>query len=398
MDRGIALSRLGRLAPVAVGVAVAVAVLAAGAGREGDLHQRLQEARLAAELSCGRPTILASSPPDPRSLERFDWAALLEMAATGAPHERWQAIEILGELGDARAVPALLRALVDRQGTVRPCLAAQSLGRLGDPRALEALVEAAGQRGNEDLRLCAIKSLGLLGAEQAVPVLVERVRRGEMLVAAAHALARIGTRAGAEAVVQASRDPSRAPWLVEPLGEFGLDVVEPELRRLLASQDVGPGTRRAAREGLWKLKVLGEEGRETSLVRVLHSREAPERRAWAAWRLGDEGFTDSAEALAAALGDPSDRVAMAAAAALLRFGAASEESVLARASDPGPAGRLAMAALGLVGTERSLGFLSSVREGGEMTRVAGRSVQWIRLRGFPHRSALALRAAAGPVR
>lgn len=382
--------------PILAGVAAAAAVLAAAAGREADLHERLQQARLAAELTCGRPTVLASRPPDARSLERFDWGGLLEMAATGAPHERWQAIEILGELGDARAVPALLRALADSRGTVRPCLAAQSLGRVGDLRALDALIEAAGQRGNEDLRLCAVKSLGLLRAERAVPVLVERVREGDVLVAAAHALARIGAREGAEAVARAARDPRRAAWLVEPLGEFGVDVAGSALRRLATSGDVGPGTRHVAREGLWKLGVLSEDDRETSLVRVLHSAEAPVRRAWAAWRLGDEGLTGSTGALAVALDDASERVALAAAAALLRFGPASEPDLLARASRSGPGQELAVAALGLVGTERSLTWLASVDAPAETASLAERSTQWLRARGIGSSRAIALARPARP--
>lgn len=396
MDRRIALSRNRPSAPVVVGVTVAAALLAAGSNRESDLHQRLQEARLVAELSCGRPTVLAWSPPGARALERFDWAGLLETAASGAPHERWQAIEILGELGDVRAVPALLQALADPQGTVRPCLAAQSLGRLGDPRALDALIEVAGQGGNEDLRLCAIKSLGLLRSERAVPVLALRVREGDMLVAAAQALARIGTRDGAEAVVEAAGDPRFAPWLVEPLGEFGLDVVEPALRRLATSNDLGAGTRRAAREGLWKLATLLGDDREASLVEVLQSTDAAERRAWAAWRLGDEGFTNSADALAAALGDPSERVATAAAAALLRFGPASEPSLLAWASEPGPGRHLAVAALGLVGTERSLARLASIDESGYIGRLASRSTQWLRARGVGGSRAIELAEAPQP--
>jgi len=375
--------------PVAVGIAAAAAVLAADTSREAGLHERLQEARLAAELSLGRPTVFAWRPPDARSLERVDWVGLLEAAATGAPHERWQAIGILGELGDVRAVPALLRALSDSRGTVRPCLAAQSLGRLGDPRAVDALIEAAGQDRNEDLRLCAIKSLGLLRSERAVPVLAQRVREADMLLAAAQALARIGTRDGAEAVVEAARDPRRAAWLVEPLGEFGLESVEPALRRLATSDNASAATRRAAREGLWKLGALAVDDRETSLVRVLRSDETSERRSWAAWRLGDEGFTGSTEPLSAALGDRSDRVAMAAAAALLRFGPASEPALLARASEPGAGRRIAVAALGLAGTERSLAWLPSVDEPEETAPLAARSRQWLRARGFGSSRAIA---------
>jgi HEAT repeat protein len=391
VERGIALTRPRALAPIAIGIAAALAVLAARSV-DDDLHRRLQKARLVAELSCGRPTVLASEPPNVDTLGRFDWVGLLEMVANGVPHERWQAIEILGELGDARAVPTLLGALVDRRGTVRPCLAAQSLGRLGDARAIDALIEAAGQPGNEDLRLCAIKALGLLRAERAVPVLSDAVRRREMLVAAAFALARIGTPGGAEAVVEAAHDPEFGTWLVGPLGEFGLEAVKPALGRLIGSADSGTGTRRVAHEALWKLGVLLEGDRESSLVRVLRFGKSQERRAWAAWRLGDEDLRGAMEALAVALADPSDRVRMAAAAALLRFGAASEDSLLARLSAPGEAGRLAVGALGLVGTERSLGLLETIDEPDEIAQLAGRSVQWIELRGFPRRN------AAGPGR
>ncbi len=391
MDRRVTLTRPWALAPIAAGIVATLAVLAAPLGDQHDLHRRLQQARLAAELSCGRPTLFASRPPDPDSLERFDWASLLEIAASGAPHERWQAIEILGEFGDGRAVPSLLQALVDRRGTVRPCLAAQSLGRLGDSRAVDALIDAAQQRANEDLQLCAIKSLGLLRSERAIPVLVAAVRRGDMLVPAAYALARIGTHAGARVVAEATRDPKQAPWLVEPLGEFGLAGVEPELQRLAESASSSTGTRLAAREALWKLEILLARDREISLVRVLEAEDASQRRAWAAWRLGDEGLVGSLDALAAALEDPSDRVAMAAAAALLRFGSVSEEILLARASNPGAGRRLAVAALGLVGTERSLGFLASIGDPDEIGRVATRSLQWLRLRGFSNRNALASR-------
>jgi HEAT repeat protein len=381
------------------GLTAALGALATRRGDDGDLHRRLQEARLEAELSCGRPTFLASEPPDPDSLVRVDWAGLVETVVDGAPHERWRAIEILGEFGDARAVPALLGALADPRGTlalrtylmgwkayfrlteVRPCLAAQSLGRLGDPRAVDALIAAAGQRENEDLRLCAIKSLGLLRAERAVPVLADAVHRGEMLVAASHALARIATPEGAEAVVSAARDPVRAPWVVDALGEFGLESAAPELRRLMAARELGVGTRGKAREGLWKLRVLLDGDRERSLVRVLGSGDTPERRAWAAWRPGDEGLHGSADALAEALGDPSERVRLAAAAALLRFGRSGEESLLARVAAPGEAGRLAVAALGLVGTERSLDLLERVDEPVELERLAQRSLRWVRLRG-----------------
>jgi len=365
-----------QIRPLAIGLVAALGVLTLGSS-DDDLHRRLQQARLEAELSCGRSTILASEPTDPTALERFDWPEWLELAVDGEPHERWRAIELLGEFGGPRAVPALLRALADPQGTVRPCLAAQSLGRVGDERAIQALIEAAAQHGNEDLRLCATKSLGLLRSERAVPVLIDSVQRDDMAVAAAYALARIGSEAGARAVAHASREPERAPWLVGPLGEFGLPAaVEPDLRRLARSPRVSESTRLAAREGLWKLEVLGSDGDPAAaLVTALRAEPSATRRAWAAWRLGDEGLQHATEALADALADPSERVALAATAALLRFGAASEPALLARIDRPGDGGRLAIAALGLVGTERSEQVLRTLD-----APVAARSLAWLRAR------------------
>jgi hypothetical protein len=51
---------------------------------------------------------------------------------------RLQAVAVMGKLGDARAVPALIRALNDSNETVRG-LSAQVLGDMGGPSALSAL-------------------------------------------------------------------------------------------------------------------------------------------------------------------------------------------------------------------------------------------------------------------
>ena len=49
---------------------------------------------------------------------------------------RFTAVEELGELGDARAVEALIRTLEDECDDVRSA-AADALGKLGDARAVE---------------------------------------------------------------------------------------------------------------------------------------------------------------------------------------------------------------------------------------------------------------------
>jgi HEAT repeat protein len=66
-----------------------------------------------------------------------------EMARLGAEQsqDRWLAAEVLGNLGDDRAVLPLIAALQDSYGAVRRS-AVQALGRLGDVRAVEPLMRA----------------------------------------------------------------------------------------------------------------------------------------------------------------------------------------------------------------------------------------------------------------
>lgn len=373
---------LGLGALLALGAGVAGHWLTRGETRSDALHRALQEARLTAELSCGRPTVLAWEPPGPASLASLDASALLDATVAGSPEERWRAIAILGELRDVRAVPALLVALGDRRGTVRPCLAAQSLGALRDSRAVDALIEATGARDNDDLRLCAIKALGLLRNRRAVPALIDAVERRDMSVAASYALARIGDADGARSVARAARDQDLAPWMVGALGEFGVPETEPALRALAESAATDPVTRASAEQGLWKLSVLRAPDREDALTQALAESVAPGRRAWAAWRLGDEGFESAANALVAALADDERAVRMAAAAALLRLGGAGEGALLEQAGSATPPGRLAVAALGFVGSERSLPSLRALaKSDGRDAELARTSLRWLFLRG-----------------
>lgn len=371
------------LGALLAGLAVAGAARLLGGERPG-LHDRLREARLEAELSHGAPTLFASEPPDASALADASWPQLLEAAAQAPPHERWRAIRLLGALGDRRAVPALLTALADARNTVRPCLAAQSLGRLGDPRAVDALLDATRAEGNTDLRLCAIKSLGLLGKERAVPALVERVERGDLVVTASFALSRIATPRGARVVARAARDsPEIRPWLVRPLGAFGRPEAERALRAIASEPDALAATREDAREALWRSAVLREDDRGAALERVLGGASDAERRRWAAFRLGEAGDPAAAPALAAALGDPAERVRLAAGAALLRLGEPAVPSLLARLEGPAPARSYAVALLGLAGDGRAVEALRALgsRDEAGRPKLVARSLRWLRVRG-----------------
>ena len=66
----------------------------------------------------------------------------------------------LGESKDARAVEPLLKALGDREGSVRRA-SAEALGKLGDVRAVEPLIKALGD-GEGSVRLAAAEALSTL--------------------------------------------------------------------------------------------------------------------------------------------------------------------------------------------------------------------------------------------
>ena len=90
-----------------------------------------------------------------------------------------------------------------------------------DPRALSALTEAMFDPGNRDLRLCAIQSLGMIGDAAAVPALIEALRDNNTPVTAANALARIGDERGVVPIIHAAADPEKRLWMIMALGELG---------------------------------------------------------------------------------------------------------------------------------------------------------------------------------
>ena len=74
------------------------------------------------------------------------------------------AVKALGELGDARAVEPLIKALADESEYV--CKAAvEALGEIGDVRAVEPLIDIAARNGIawESVRASIAKALGQLG-------------------------------------------------------------------------------------------------------------------------------------------------------------------------------------------------------------------------------------------
>jgi HEAT repeat protein len=74
---------------------------------------------------------------------------------------RWHASSSLGEIGDNRAVPALIETLKDIDYTVRS-YAAQALGKMSDKRAIPALMKVLNDE-YPDVRMNAAKALEMIG-------------------------------------------------------------------------------------------------------------------------------------------------------------------------------------------------------------------------------------------
>ncbi len=100
---------------------------------------------------------------------------LLERLPDAEPRKQYLLCEILGEIRDAKAVPALLKQLDNNKANPSVAsAAARSLGKLGDRKAIKPLIEALDSPDTE-LVYHAAQALGNLRAQKAVDELVKLV-------------------------------------------------------------------------------------------------------------------------------------------------------------------------------------------------------------------------------
>jgi HEAT repeat protein len=227
------------------------------------------------------------------------------------------AIDMLGEIGSERAVPALLAALQDRHHAYIRWGAASALEAIGSERAIGALV-AALRDEDEDVRRTAASALGEIGSEQAVPALVEALHDRSFLVGtfAKFALERIGSERAILSLVKAMQD-WKDPWA--SLGR-------------ITSEDAVPALVDALRNG------------------------PPSDRPLAAKALRAIGSARAVPALLEALGDRDEEVCREAAHALGKIGSPRAVPALIELLQSKSSGRRssAVSALGLIGAEEAL--------------------------------------------
>jgi len=357
---------------------------------------------------------------------------LIAALPLGDAEARKAVTEVLGEIGDVRAVEPLVAALHDGDAGVRDAVAG-ALGRIGAP-AVGPLIAALGERdanvrglftavlvgvgapaveplvaalGNWDgyVRWAAAEALGRIGDTRAVEPLVVALNRRqsssgdkEAGAAAAAALHQIGEPA-IELLVAALADQygcSAAADALDKLGWIPDDGVAgatywaargrvDECVRI-GSPAVEPLIAILRFEGSWKREVaagalgqIGDARAVEPLVAALEDRDG-ELRGAAAWALGQIGDVRAIEPLIAGLehrevlpGTQDARTATV--AALVRFGALAVGPLAAAAGRQDESvRRYASQALGEIGDVRTVEALIGALEAGDQGADAARAL------------------------
>jgi HEAT repeat protein len=258
------------------------AVLALDPAREPDLAEllgalddsswRVQAAaseRLATlrDLAAALPVLLAALGPDAPATRRG--AAASTLVRIGAPavaavaqglasahaETRTAAAEILGQIGDRRAVPLLGSRLSDPDPNARVAVA-EALGKLGGDAAVAALTLAAQVHGDPQLQLAAIDALAHLRAPPPVAQLRD-IASGGALRRAALRLAGHSDESGVlELLVDGLRDGPRGvrEAALDAVGRLrlrrGRGVLSPVGPALRAAAEVDPSILHAAEAAL----------------------------------------------------------------------------------------------------------------------------------------------------
>ena len=181
---------------------------------------------------------------------------------------RIQAVEALGQIGDARIAPSLLKTLKDPNRQVQ-YIAIKALGELRDTRAVEPLVEALEHRDPGIVSAAAL-ALGELRDTRAVEPLMTILSNAE------HGVFRLGT----IQTLGVLKDPRATALLSEQLDDTSVQV------------------RRIATEALGE---IGDRGAIDPLLKMLNDQSAEVR--WAAAdALGSIGDASVADTLISIIG------------------------------------------------------------------------------------------------
>ncbi len=219
--------------------------------------------------------------------------------------ERAFAAELLGRVGNAKAVPVLLdtvQATRTEDADVRE-IALRALARIADPRAVVPLITAL--QSAEGWLAPRIADILTRHGDQVVDPLIAFLEDG-------------------------ARHPARA-WAANILGDVGAVRAFPVLVRSLGDLEDEVRAKAAAALG-----HLGDRRAVPYLLEHLLSDPAPFVRARIAGALGQFGDAEVVERLVRALGDPAWWVRMRSVEALEQIGQSAEGPLLVALDDPDP--------------------------------------------------------------
>lgn len=232
-------------------------------------------------------------------------------------------VEILGEIGDPQATPALIDALQrDVDDGVRRN-AASALGRMKALAAVEPLIRALKSDRSEHVRAAAAWTLGNISDRRALPALIgalndpacdDKTKLACVPAFAALALGRLKDRSAVSALITALSHHHR--YVREAVAEALGEIADPEATPALIEALREPTVNQSVREALATALVKIGEPALPALIEALQTHPHYLVRRAAALILGRIGNLVAVPKLIGALEDPSSDVRARAAIAL----------------------------------------------------------------------------------
>lgn len=152
---------------------------------------------------------------------------------------RAQAAEALGNIKNRTATPALVRALSDENKNVKSSVII-ALGYMRDKKAVDPLLSFLGKEKNTGLKISAVNVLGVIGDERALPTFVKLLKdeNPRIKTISAQALGRLRKPAAVEPLLKSSRDKTQKVRLysIKAIGEIGDKKAVKGLEKLLKTE------------------------------------------------------------------------------------------------------------------------------------------------------------------